>query len=323
MTPGTTRTQSRRTTVSEATSLRLVAPAKINLALEVLGKRPDGFHEVETVMTTIDLADRVTVTPRETGAGLEVVLTGPYAEGIDPHDDLSRRAAIRVAEAAGIEPDVRIQVEKRIPSPGGLGGGASDAAAVIRLLDRLWGLRWKMPRLEAIAATLGSDVPFFLHAGAARCTGRGEVVEPLRDMRPLRLLVLLPPVPRLEQKTAKRYAALHPHDFTNGDRTRRLAARIARHAPPPTGDLVNAFERVIERTDPELVAHYARYGQAGALQLHLCGAGPAVYLFIREDAKASELRRDFRAVGATVFEARTLRRDAIAIEERPAEATEG
>jgi 4-diphosphocytidyl-2C-methyl-D-erythritol kinase len=79
---------------------------------------------------------------------------------------------------------------------------------------------------------------------------------------------------------------------------------------------VNTFERVIERTEPELVAHYARYAQAGALQLHLTGAGPAVYLFIHEGAKAAELRRDFRAVGATVFEAQTLRRDAaLAVEE--------
>lgn len=310
----------RRTNVSEGgPALRLLAPAKINLALEVLGKRPDGFHEVDTVMTTIDLADRVTLRHREAGAGLHVTLTGPYAAGIDPQDDLSRRAAIRVAEAAGRSPDVEIAVEKHIPSPGGLGGGASDAAAVIRGLNRLWGLGWKTERLEAIAATLGSDVPFFLHGGAARCTGRGEMVEPLRDLKPpLRLLVLVPPVPPLEGKTARRYAALHPHDFTRGDKSRRLAARIARNAPPPTSDLVNTFERAIERSDPELVAHYARYAQTGALQLHLCGAGPAVYLFIREDARASELRRDFRSVGATVFEARTLRREAaLAIEELP------
>ncbi|MEX2373472.1 MAG: 4-(cytidine 5'-diphospho)-2-C-methyl-D-erythritol kinase [Dehalococcoidia bacterium] len=299
----------------EVAALRLIAPAKINLALEVLGKRQDGFHEVDTVMTTIDLADRVTLRRRAAGAGLDVTLSGPYAAGIDPADDLSRRAAVRVAEAAGIAPDVAIEVEKRIPSPGGLGGGASDAAAVLRGLDRLWGLDWPAARLEAVAATLGSDVPFFLHGGTARCTGRGEQVEPLRDMRPLRLLVLVPPVPSARDKTARRYAALHPHDFSSGDRSRRLAARIARHAPPPTGDLVNAFERAIERTDPELVAHYARYGSAGALRLHLTGAGPAVFLFIMDDAKASELRRDFRAVGATVFEARTLRRpDALAVE---------
>lgn len=294
---------------STSGGIRLIAPAKINLALEVRRRRPDGFHEVDTVMTTIDLADRVVLRPLPEGTGLSVSLTGEYATGIDAEDDLSRRAAVRMAEAAGRSPDVAIEVEKRIPSPAGLGGGSSDAAAVIRGLDRLWGLRWPMARQEAVAATLGSDVPFFLHGGAARCTGRGEVVEPLRDLTPLRLLILVPPVPALEGKTAKRYAALHPHDFTSGDRSRRLAARIARRAPPPTSDLVNAFERAVERSDPELVAHYARYAQAGALQLHLCGAGPAVFLFIREDARASELRRDFRALGATVFEARTLGRE--------------
>lgn len=295
--------------------IRLLAPAKINLALEVLGRRSDGFHEIDTVMTTIDLADRVTIRPREDGAGIEVALRGEYAAGIDPEGDLSRLAAIRVAEAAGRSPDVSIEVEKRIPSPGGLGGGSSDAAAVIRGLNHLWGLEWSTTRLEAIAATIGSDVPFFIHGGAARCTGRGEVVEPLRDLAPLRLLVLVPPVPSSGNKTARRYGALHPHDFSTGNRSKRLAARIARKAPPPTGDLVNAFEAVIERTEPELVAHYARYAQAGALQLHLCGSGPAVFLFIREDAKAAELRRDFRAVGATVFEARTLGRQiATAIE---------
>lgn len=290
--------------------IRLLAPAKINLALEVLRKRPDGFHEVDTVMCTIDLADRVTIEPRAAGAGIEVSLEGEYAAGIDPEGDLSRLAAIRVAEAAGRSPDLRITVEKRIPSPAGLGGGSSDAAAVIRGLNHLWQLEWPMSRLEAIASTVGSDVPFFLHGGTARCTGRGERVQPLRDVTPLRLLVLVPPVPSAGNKTARRYGALHPHDFTSGERAKRLAARIARKAPPPTTDLVNAFEAVIERTEPELVAHFARYGQAGAMQLHLCGSGPAVFLFIREDAKASELRRDFRAVGATVFEARTLGRAA-------------
>ncbi len=290
--------------------IRLLAPAKINLALEVLRKRPDGFHEVDTVMCTIDLADRVTIEPRAAGAGIEVSLEGEYAAGIDPEGDLSRLAAIRVAEAAGRSPDLRITVEKRIPSPAGLGGGSSDAAAVIRGLSHLWQLEWPMSRLEAIASTVGSDVPFFLHGGTARCTGRGERVQPLRDVTPLRLLVLVPPVPSAGNKTARRYGALHPHDFTSGERAKRLAARIARKAPPPTTDLVNAFEAVIERTEPELVAHFARYGQAGAMQLHLCGSGPAVFLFIREDAKASELRRDFRAVGATVFEARTLGRAA-------------
>ncbi|GMU39574.1 MAG: 4-diphosphocytidyl-2-C-methyl-D-erythritol kinase [Chloroflexota bacterium] len=297
-------------------AVRLIAPAKINLALEVLRKRQDGYHEVATVMTTVDLADRVEIEARPAGSSLSVTLTGDYAAGIDPESDLARRAAIRVAEAAGRDPDLAIRVEKRIPSPGGLGGGSSDAAAVIRGLQRLWRLDWPVERLEAVAATLGSDVPFFLHGGTAFCTGRGERVEPLRDVTPLRMLILTPPVPSAPGKTARRYAALHPHEFTDGLRARRLAARIARKAPPPTSDLANVFEAVVERTEPELVAHYARYTAAGAPRMHLCGAGPSVFMLILKDAKVSELRRDFRAQGAAVFEARTLgRAAATAVEE--------
>jgi 4-diphosphocytidyl-2-C-methyl-D-erythritol kinase len=293
------------------TVVRTLAPAKVNLALEVLGRREDGYHEVDTVMTTLDLADRVVVRTREAGAGLEVVLRGRYARGIDAQDDLSGRAARALAEAAGREPDLRIEVEKRVPSPAGLGGGASDAAAVLRALDALWGLNWRVERLAEAGARLGSDVPFFVHGGTARCSGRGEVVEPLPDLRPvLRMLLLVPAIPAAPDKTRRRYAALHRHDFTDGGRSQRLARRIQRHAPPPTNDLVNVFEAVIERTETELVAQYSEFAAAAAGQprFHLCGAGPAVYLLIREDAKAAELKRDFERAGAEVIEARTLSR---------------
>ena len=303
-------TMSNAEAATSAAGVRLIAPAKINLALEVLHKRPDGYHEIDTVMTTLDLADRVTITTRPVGAGVEVALSGPFAAGIDPEDDLAGRAARLLAEHAGREADVRIEVEKRIPSPGGLGGGSSDAAAVLRGLNVLWDLGLSAERLAEIGARIGSDVAFFIHGGTARCTGRGDRVEPLRDMRPLRMLILVPPVPAGEAKTSRRYAALTPQDFGHGHISQRLAHRIARNAPPPTNDLVNVFERVIERTQPELVAHYAGYAAAGALRLHLCGAGPAVFLLVTEGAKIAELRRDFGTTGATVIEAHTLPRAA-------------
>lgn len=307
--------------MSSAAGLRLIAPAKINLALEILRKRPDGFHEIATVMTTLDLADRVVIRPRPQGAGLEVSLTGTYAEGIDTADDLAGRAATRLAEGLGRTPDVRIEIEKRIPSPAGLGGGSSDAAAVLRGLVRLWDAKVPPARLDAIAATIGSDVPFFLHGGTAYCSGRGEVVEPLKDLRPMRMLLLIPPVPQRPAKTAYRYASVHPHDFSDGHRVQRLAQRIARNAPPPTADLINAFEAVVERSEPELIAHYAKYHAAGAPRLHLCGSGPAVFMLVLDGAKLQDLRRDFRTQGAHVLEARTLpRAAALAIEELPAEA---
>jgi 4-diphosphocytidyl-2-C-methyl-D-erythritol kinase len=295
--------------------LRLRAPAKVNLALEVTGRRADGYHEIDTVMTTLDLADEVRLTPADR---FEVRIEGPQAAGIDASDDLAGRAARLFAERAGRSLDVRVEVTKRVPHAAGLGGGSADAAAVIRGLNTLWQLEWPVARLAEVAADVGSDVAFFLQCGAARCTGRGEIVEPLRDLQPLRMLILLPPVASRSAKTAGRFAALEPRDFTDGHRAWRLAQRIARGAPPPTNDLVNVFEAVIERTDSELVAYYATYRAAGAPQIHLCGSGPAVYCFVREGARVAELRRDLEAVGARVFEARTLpRAGALAIVREP------
>ena len=240
---------------------------------------------------------------------------------VGPAEDLAGRAATQMAETLGRSPDVRIEVEKRIPSPGGLGGGSSDAAAVLRGLTRLWEVDWQPGRLEALAARLGSDVPFFLQGGTAFCSGRGEVVDPLKDLRPMRMLLLIPPVPQRTSKTAFRYASLHPHDFTDGHRTHRLAQRIARNAPPPAADLINTFEAVVERSEPELIAHYAKYHAAGAPRLHLCGSGPAVFMLVLDGAKLQELRKGFRTEGATVIEAHTTSRAAaLAVEVLPAEA---
>jgi 4-diphosphocytidyl-2-C-methyl-D-erythritol kinase len=295
-----------------SSGLVLRAPAKLNLALEVTGQRDDGYHDIDTVMTTISLADEVRLTP---GEAFEVRLGGPQAAGIDATDDLAGRAARVLAEAAEHPLDVRIEVTKRVPHAAGLGGGSSDAAAVLRGLNELWGLEWAVTRLSEVAASIGSDVPFFLHGGAARCTGRGEVVELLRDLRPLRLLILMPSVQAQANKTARRFGALEVRDFTDGHRSWRLSQRIARGAPPPTNDLVNVFEAVVERTDSELVAQYAMFRAAGAPQIHLCGSGPAVYFFVTEGARVSELRRDLEAVGARVFEGRTLpRAEAVKVE---------
>lgn len=306
-------------------ALRLLAPAKINLSLEVVRRRRDGYHDIDTVITAIDLADRITLTPGADGEPIEVSLSGDFARGIDPADDLSGRAARALAKAAGVAAGVRIAVEKRIPSPGGLGGGSSDAGAVLRGLNALWGLDWPVERLAAVGASIGSDVPFFVHGGTARCTGRGERVQPLRDLTPLRVMVMLPPVPSRPDKTARRFAALQARDFSDGRRSERLAHRIDRGAPPPARDLGNAFEAVVERGASELLAHYSMYEAAASpryggasfnARIHLCGAGPAIYMFIHQNAKAAELRRDFEAAGAEVFEARTLSRKASTAIER-------
>src|SRR4029453_2936723 len=156
------------------TARRLVlnAAAKINLMLEVLGRRNDGYHEIVTVMQTVDLSDRLVV---EDADVLELRTTASDV----PTDgtNLALRPAAAVGHGAGLSRGARTTVEKRIPVAAGLGGGSADAAAVLVGLNRLWGLRLSSARLAEVAVTLGMDVPFFLHGGAALGTGRGERLE--------------------------------------------------------------------------------------------------------------------------------------------------
>ena len=153
----------------------LSAAAKVNLALEVLGKRPDGYHEIATVMQAVDLSDRLVL---EDAAGLELVSNAP---GV-PTDatNLAWRAAVALRDAAGLERGVRITLDKRIPVAAGLGGGSTDAAAVLVGLNRLWRLRWPVARLGEVAIRLGMDVPFFLRGGAAppRARARSRAPRP-------------------------------------------------------------------------------------------------------------------------------------------------
>src|SRR3989304_2871845 len=152
----------------------LSAAAKVNLALEVLGKRPDGYHELATVMQAVDLSDRLGLRDAD---DLELVSRAPGVPTDAPN--VAGGAAVALREAARLGRGVRITLDKRIPVAAGLGGGSTDAAAVLVGLNRLWRLRWPVARLGEVAIRLGMDVPFFLRGGAALATGRGETLDPL------------------------------------------------------------------------------------------------------------------------------------------------
>jgi 4-diphosphocytidyl-2-C-methyl-D-erythritol kinase len=149
------------------------SPAKINLYLRIVGKRPDGYHELETVMLPLDFGDQITLQPRKSGLTLACDHPGL------PTDDtnLALRAAKRLVERCGGERGAKITLTKRTPLAAGLGGGSSNAAAVLRGLRQLWGLRVDDATLHELAASMGSDVNFFLRDGAALCRGRGEKIE--------------------------------------------------------------------------------------------------------------------------------------------------
>ena len=167
---------------------RALAPAKINRELRVGRIRPDGFHEVRSRMVAIDLADRLSAGP---GESLEFSCDDPAVP--QGSENLVVRAAQALAKDAGIAPRARLTLEKRVPMGGGLGGGSSDAAVTLLLLDRLWKLETPIERLQNVAAGLGSDVPFFLTGGEADVSGRGEIVAPVVDSQEAHLLLLVPP----------------------------------------------------------------------------------------------------------------------------------
>jgi 4-diphosphocytidyl-2-C-methyl-D-erythritol kinase len=169
--------------------MTLSAPAKINLSLSVLGKRPDGFHAIESHFVTLTLADTLTLAPvSESGIAFTCSDATLPCDG----SNLVVRAAQRFHETAGIPAAVRIHLEKKIPHGAGLGGGSSDAAATLRGLNALHGKPLGAETLHALAAGLGSDVPFFLAGGSAICRGRGEIIEPLPFPAPLALLLVKP-----------------------------------------------------------------------------------------------------------------------------------
>ena len=277
--------------------MRLRAAAKVNWALEVLGRREDGYHEVRTILQTIDLCDTLEFEPAEE---LRLEVHGPHEPS---EDDLVLRTARLLDGGAGR--GALIRLTKRIPVASGLGGGSSDTAAALRGLNEVWGLGHSQVELAALAAQLGSDVPFFLTGGTALAEGRGQRVTPLPDGTQTWLVVLAPPI-TLADKTATMYAALTPDDFSDGSTTVALAERIRRGVAVDDAALRNAFDRVAYERFEGLVAYREALLAAGATSVHVAGAGPALFALAADEAAAREMLARLRSPGGQAFAARTL-----------------
>ena len=295
------------------TSLRLRAPAKINWTLEVLGKREDGYHEVRTVLQTIALADVITLTPHD---GISLSLTGNVdaLAGQPPETNLAHRAAQLLQRDA--TQGVRIELEKRIPVAAGLGGGSSDAAAVLRGLRMLWHLDISDDELAAAATQLGSDVPFFLRGGTALASGRGEVLDPLPDYARQRLFLAWPNRSAPAGKTANMYGSLRPSDSTDGSRSQLIAERLRAGKPTAANAVYNAFEQALRRVDPAYAQQLDELPSLGGP--HLCGSGPAIFYLLESDQPAGPLATALAAHGMRTTETETLTsEDALVIQELP------
>lgn len=259
------------------------APAKINLTLEVLGKRGDGFHEIRSVIQTIDLCDTLRF---RRGNDIEIKSDLP---GWVAGQSLVSGAVAALREATGFSGGAAIEIEKRIPLLSGLGGDSSDAAAVLKGLNRLWELDLSGEKLLELAGRLGSDVPFFLSGGTALLRGRGEIVTPLAPFPPLWIVVAVPPLPRQAGKTKLLYQSLGAGHFTDGQITRDLADRLEKGEKFDPSLLFNTFENVAFDKFPGLGAAREHFIKLGAADVHLAGSGPALFTLVEDKAAAEEM----------------------------------
>jgi 4-diphosphocytidyl-2-C-methyl-D-erythritol kinase len=307
--------------------MKTLAPAKINWTLEVLGQREDGYHEIRSVMQTIDVHDEVWAwlapdrrpveRPGDVPEGVPwiIVTNSPvrvgWHRGPDMQDTKEESTSWTLTHRAAslLDPtDLRgagVEVTKHIPVASGLGGGSSDAAAVLRSLDQLWRLSLGRERLTELAAELGSDVAFFLYGGTALAEGRGERITSLPDSPVAWLVVVMPPI-NMPDKTKRMYEALEAEDFGDGTRSEALAEQLRVDGRIGKDGLCNAFERVAYRMFDGLEMYREALLSAGAQGVHLAGAGPALFALAASEEGARELADRVQAPDAKVFVARTL-----------------
>ena len=250
--------------------LTLRAPAKVNLTLEVLGRRDDGYHDIVSIMQTVDLCDTITFEPAD------ALAIDCDDASIDPSENLALRAATLLDESTGGGKGAKIRLEKSIPVAAGLGGGSSDAAATLVGLNRLWDLGLPIERLVDLAARLGSDVPFFIHGGVAMVQGRGERVRPLSAVDLDRMVILSPKI-AVPEKTSSLYRKLTPSHYTRGALTRKLEARIRGGGDAPPQFFFNAFDAVAFEAYPTLETYWNELSALGAGEIHLAGSGPSLF----------------------------------------------
>ncbi len=267
-------------------SARVPAYAKLNLGLRILYKRPDGYHELRTVFQTISLADTIDIAfTRRNSTSIRVEGTPEIA------DNLVEKAARRLTEEFSIKGEIVFHLKKRIPTGAGLGGGSSDAAAVLLSLPALAGKTVPPDRLHAIATELGSDVPFFLHGGTALGLGRGEELYPLPDMPAAQGILVLP---NIHSSTVEAYKALSARLITTSAQSKlsNFQADVWRGIGGS-----NDFEEVVFEQHPQLRELKQRLIRLGASPAAMTGSGSAIFGIFPEADKRAGAARHFPEAG--------------------------
>src|SRR4030042_1693255 len=263
--------------------LRYLAPAKINLVLEVLSKRADGYHEIRSLVQAINLCD---VLSFEVADKTSFECAEP---SLQTSDNLVVQAAELLRKVGGYNKGAKIKLEKRIPWGAGLGGGSRDGAVTLLALNKLWGLELATSDLVELAARLGSDVPFFIHGGTALIEGRGEKVTPLPASVMGWFVLLMPPLPKIPRKTQQLYSRLDARYFTEGQFAGKASKIWSQDRQLSPSLLFNVFDEVAFGAFLGLEDYWRRFEEAGGADIHLVGSGPALFAPVNSEAKAEEI----------------------------------
>lgn len=265
-------------------SFKLPAFAKINWFLNVLGKRDDGFHEICTAFQTVSLFDNLTFTESD-----KITLTCDNPSIPIDESNLIVRAALQLKEKFEIEKGARIHLEKNIPSPGGLGGGSSNAAVALLGLAELWKLNITLNELCKIGASLGSDVPFFFYGGTAIGAGRGTEITPIEDIEEKFLAIIAPDI---SVPTPIAFAQLNAPRLTNfaPKSILQICCEEAERQRLRQSNPQNNFERVIFKIEPEIERVKKRLLETGAKSALMSGSGASVYgIFDNEETRQATI----------------------------------
>ena len=278
------------------------AYAKINLTLDVLGQRTDGYHDLATVMQTVDLYDAICLSAVEDNQ-VQIVCSMPE---LSNDENLAIRAVHMVRQRLAIKQGVLIELHKRIPMAAGLGGGSSDAAAVLLALQHWWHLQLSPSDLLDIASSLGADVPFFLTGGLALCEGRGERVTALSSNWPRTMRWLLLLKPAISVSTAAVFRNLPASDYTDGMHSRAVCTALTAGQSPELEDLHNCFERSVLETYPEVALSREGLLQAGASFVRLSGTGPTLFAPFPDLTLAQKVQEQLHTQGYEVYLSRAI-----------------
>ena len=276
------------------------APAKINLSLDVLHKRSDGYHEVEMIMTTVDLADRIELTGLE-----EDKIKIDVSEGFVPSDErnLAYQAAQKLKDKLNVKKGVSIFISKQIPVSAGLAGGSSDAAATLKGLNQLWKLGLSTKELAEIGSEVGSDVSFCVYGGTAFATGRGEIIKPIASPPPCWVILAKPPI---GVSTGEVYRRVNVDTIKRKDVTHMISALETNNYEGICSNLHNVLEEVTFKLHPEVAYIKESMKKFGADGVLMSGSGPTVFGLVRRQSRMQRVYNGLKGFCEHVYAVRLI-----------------